>query len=112
MGDFKVSGIKRVSNHEKPCICYKGHSHSRKILIFVRLDIFFNSHVPEFAGFENFPALLAFDKFRVFFAGDYAHTWVLTGLLNTVALRSWFRGKWTLTWVHIQIKPPSYRRLS
>jgi hypothetical protein len=39
---------------------------------------FLNIHVFEFTGFENLPALQAFDKFRIFIAGNDLYTRVLT----------------------------------
>jgi hypothetical protein len=47
----------------------------------------FDAHVFEFAGLEDFAAILAFDKFGVLVATDNLHTKVLAGLLLAGVLR-------------------------
>ena len=60
----------------------------------VRKFCFFDGHVFEFAGFEDFTALQAFDEFFVFLAGHDLHTRVLalchvTSLLGELGRRGW-----------------------
>ena len=58
------------------------------------LDAFFDAHVLQFAGLEDFAALEAFHELGVFVAADDLHAWVFAGLffvslrLRRTALRS------------------------
>ena len=61
---------------------------------FFGLDLVFDGHVFEFAGFKDITALLAFNKFSVVVAGHYPDTRVPAGLIhngvvrgNTLAMR-------------------------
>lgn len=52
------------------------------ISAFFRLDLVFDSHVFEFAGFKDIAAFLAFHKFSVVVAGYYPDTRVPAGFLH------------------------------
>ncbi|MFZ0417876.1 MAG: hypothetical protein WAM04_07210 [Candidatus Sulfotelmatobacter sp.] len=47
-------------------------------------DALFDTHIPQFAGFEDFAALKAFHELGIFVAADDLHTWVLARLLIRV----------------------------
>jgi hypothetical protein len=49
--------------------------------LFAAADALFGVHVLEFAGFEDFSAVLAFHEFGIFIAADDLHAQMLTGLL-------------------------------
>jgi hypothetical protein len=49
--------------------------------------LFFDVHILEFAGFEDFAAVLAFNEFGVLIAADNLHAKVLAGLLGDVLSR-------------------------
>jgi len=55
---------------------------SLRFLIFV--EVFFDAHVLEFACFENFAALKAFDELGIFVAADDLHARML----------AWWFGTW------------------
>jgi hypothetical protein len=40
---------------------------------FVRMYVFFDCHVPEFAGFKDVATFLALNEFSIFFAGHNPH---------------------------------------
>jgi hypothetical protein len=63
---------------------------------FFRPDVLFNGHVFELAGFKNVATLLAFYKFSVFFARDYAHAGMLAGFLHRYWFGRPFRNRWVL----------------
>src|SRR5579859_757736 len=42
----------------------------------VALDLLFDRHVAEFAGFEDLAALQALDELSIFLAGDDLHAWM------------------------------------
>jgi len=45
------------------------------------VDALFDTHVPQFAGFEDFAALKAFHELGIFVAADDLHTRVLARLV-------------------------------
>jgi hypothetical protein len=51
------------------------------------LASFFDIHVFEFAGLEDFAALLALDELRILVSADNLHARVLAGLLHITYLR-------------------------
>lgn len=65
----------------------------RKTSSLFRLDVFFNGHVFEFAGFKNIAAFLAFNKLSVFFARDHAHAGMLAGFLHRYGFGRPFRDR-------------------
>jgi hypothetical protein len=55
------------------------------LILFARL--FFDVHILEFAGLENFAAILAFHEFGILIAADNLHAKVLAGLGNVLRRR-------------------------
>jgi len=56
----------------------------RSRFLCIALAAFFNAHVFEFTGFEDFATFQALHKFRIFVAAYDLHTWVLARLLLRV----------------------------